>query len=100
MDSSIKNVNSYNCINRDVIQPLNRPYQPIFVQEDNVNKISEQKIINKEAKKLVKKIMSYASNKVFISAISQNELQPIKPNAEPKSNESPLKKRVVRFKKT
>jgi hypothetical protein len=42
--------------------------------------------------------MSYASNKVFISAISQNKLQPIKPNAEPKSNESPLKKRVVRFK--
>ena len=100
MDLSIKNINSYNCINEDVIQPLNKPYQPIFVQEDNVNKISEQKIINKVAKKLVKKIMSYASNKVFISAISQNQFQPIKPNTEPKSNESPLNKRVVRFKES
>ena len=100
MDSSIKNINSYNCINGDVIQPLNKPYQPIFVQEDNVNKISEQKIINKVAKKLGKKIIDSAISKVFISAISQNQLQPIKPNTEPKSNESPLKKRVVRFKES
>ena len=98
MDLIIKNINSYNCINRDVIQPLNKPYQPIFVQEDNVNKISEQKIINKVAKKLVKKIMSCASNRALIHITSQNKLQPIKPNTEPKSNESPLKKRVVRFK--
>lgn len=98
MDLNNKNITSYGCVKCDTIQPLNKPHPPIFVQGENVNKISEQKIINKVAKKLVEKIMVCARNKVFISAISQNQFQPIKPNTESKSNESPLKKRVFGFK--
>ncbi|MEC8677385.1 MAG: hypothetical protein VXX85_00860 [Candidatus Margulisiibacteriota bacterium] len=98
MDLNIKNVVSHNCINEDVVQALNKPYQPKFIQGENVNELSKQQIINKVVKKLVKKIMGCAINKVCFSTISQNQLQPIKPNTEPKSNKSPLNKRAVRFK--
>ena len=100
MDLDNKNVISYGYLKQDTIQPLNKPYQPIFIQGENVNKISEQQIINKVAKKWLKKIMNCAINKVCFSAINQNQLQPIKPNIGPKSNESPLIKRVVGFKDT
>ena len=95
-----KNVISYGCEKRDTIQPLNKPYQPIFIHGKKVDKISEQQIINKVAKKWLKKIMDCAINRVCFCTISQNQLQPIKPNIEPKSKKSPLNKRVVGFKDT
>ena len=42
MDLDNKNIISYGCKKRDTIQPLNKPHPPIFVQMENVNKISEQ----------------------------------------------------------
>ena len=98
MDLDNKNVISYGYLKQDTIQKLNKPHQPIFVQGENVNKISEQQIIKKVTRKWLKKIMGCAINKVCFSTISQNQLQPIKPNTGPKSNKSPLNKRVVRFK--
>ena len=100
MNLDNKSVISYGYVKQDTVQPLNKPYQPIFVQGENVNKRSEHQIIKKVTRKWLKKIMDCAINKVRFSTISQNQLQPIKPNIEPKSNDSPLIKRVVGFKDT